>query len=150
MRVLGSKRYAHATTQQATARIDDSSSDIPALPADQEPHQDDVTDLEWMNHEYLKRRCWEGFWAVRWRGRTPCTTCNGSKGRYEENYPPYFSVVCTELVAGGSFQTLWRNISGEFLVISRTFFFVQNFQDDKINRDIRLFHWECWFLWDNR
>ena len=50
MRVLGSERCAHNTTQ----RIDDSSSDIPALPADHEARQDNVTDLEWTKETILQ------------------------------------------------------------------------------------------------
>ena len=56
------------------------------------------------------------------------------------------SFSCTDEELADLFKTLWRNISGEFLVISllyQGFFFVQNFQDDKTNRDIRLFHREC-------
>ena len=35
-------------------RIEDTSSDIPALPADQEPRQDDLTDLEWIKQRMSK------------------------------------------------------------------------------------------------
>ena len=49
-------RPRHDPTSDSALKIrhQNSSSDIPALSADQEPRQEDVMDLEWMSSECLK------------------------------------------------------------------------------------------------